>query len=150
MAFAVPDRFEYDRKPTTPGGMARAHAHYLVTTRNYPMRFDMTADETRNVDVKECKRRMIDAAVRFRDMRTEALDLSAKYFAILQQAGYDAEGVYGDGVRSSLPTAFQLPLFDLAAEADATSGGVNEGSEQRMSEARRLFTERRISRADSS
>lgn len=147
--FAVPDRFEYDREPTTPGGLARAHTHYLVTTRNYPMRFAMTTEETRSVDVKECKRRMIDAAVRFRDMRAEALDVSDKYFAILQQAGYKSEDVFGDSIRSSLPSAAQLPLFDLAAEADAVSGGVDEGHDQSMSEARRLFTERHISRASS-
>ncbi|KAG9576350.1 hypothetical protein KCU77_g13986, partial [Aureobasidium melanogenum] len=141
MDFAVPERFENDREPTTPGGLARAHTHYLVTTRNYPMRFAMTTEETRSVDVKECKRRMIDAAVRLRDMRTEALSLSDTYFAILQQAGHEAKGVYGESIISSLPTAAQLPQFDLAAESDAVSGGANEGHGQLMSEARRLFTE---------
>ena len=47
--------------------MANAHLYYLVDTRDYPMRFGMTAEETRMVDVRECKQRVGEAVDFFRD-----------------------------------------------------------------------------------
>jgi hypothetical protein len=85
----------------------------------------MTEEETRSVDVRECKRRMMEAAESYREMQYEARDLSRKYVELLQQAGYDGN-VFGDDVESSLPTGVRLPRVDQTQEDDAMSGGIDE------------------------
>lgn len=85
----------------------------------------MTEEETRSVDVRECKQRMMDAAESYRDMQYEARDLYEKYLELLQRAGYDGE-LLGDNIQSSLPTGHRLPRVEEAQEDDTMSGGVDE------------------------
>jgi hypothetical protein len=121
----VPRRFVDDDEPTTPGGMARAHAYYLITTLEYPMRFGMTAEETRIVDVNLYKRRVMEAQFFFEDMQQEAVGLSEKYLMLLREAGYDGD-VFGDDVKSSLPDIARLSRVEQVQEDDTMSGGVDE------------------------
>jgi hypothetical protein len=122
---SVPRRFVDDDEPTTPGGMARAHTRCLVTTHDYPIRFGMTADETRVVDMSFCKRRVREAQYFFEDMQQEAVGLSEKYLMLLQEAGYDGD-VFVDDVKSSLPRVVRPPRVGQVQEEDTVSGGVDE------------------------
>jgi hypothetical protein len=106
--------------------MARAHAHYLLTTRDYPVRFGMSAEETRIVDVNLCKRRVTEAQFFFEDMQQEALGLSEKYLTLLREAGYDGD-LFGGDVKSSLPDGVQLPRIEQAQEDDTMSGADERG-----------------------
>lgn len=85
----------------------------------------MTEEETRSVDVRECKQRMMDAAESYREMQYEARDLCENYLELLQRAGYDGN-VFDDDVQSSLPTGVRLPRVEQAQEDDAMSGSVDE------------------------
>jgi hypothetical protein len=86
------------------------------------MRFGMTAEETRMVDGRECKQRVGEAVYFFRDAQQEAIGLSEKYLALLNEAGYDGD-VFADDVESSLPTRVWLPRIRKAQEDDTMSGG---------------------------
>jgi hypothetical protein len=121
----VPRRFVDDDESTTPGGMARAHTCYLVTTRNYPERFGMTAEGTRSVDLRECNERMGEAETFFQLIQWEAVALSEKYLMLLQDAGYDGD-VFDDDVESSLPDGVRLARVEQVQEDDTMSGGVDE------------------------
>ncbi|THY18189.1 hypothetical protein D6D01_07331 [Aureobasidium pullulans] len=87
----LPDRFGNDKDPTTAGGMARTHAHQLATARRLKMRLGMTADETREADVRNCRAQISDAVHHFQDMQDAAYDLSEKYWVLLNQAGYESD-----------------------------------------------------------
>ena len=106
-----PRRFEIDNEPTTPGSIARAHTHHLLTTRDYLGRFGMTEEETRSMDVRECKQRIMDAAESYREMQYEARDLCENYLKLLHRAGYDGD-VFGDDVQSSLPSGVRMPRVE--------------------------------------
>jgi hypothetical protein len=121
----VPRRFVDDDEPTTPGGMARAHARCLVTTHDYLIRFGMTAEETRVVDLSFCKRRVREAQYFLEDMQQEAVDLSEKYLTLLRGAGYHGD-VFDDDVKSSLPKVVRPPRVKQVQEDDTMSGGVDE------------------------
>ena len=81
----------------------------------------MTEEETRSVDVRECRQRMMDAAESYREMQYEARDLCGNYFELLQRAGYDGD-MFGDNVQSSLPSGIRLPRVEQAKEDDTMSG----------------------------
>ncbi|KAH0286416.1 hypothetical protein M436DRAFT_86192 [Aureobasidium namibiae CBS 147.97] len=120
-----PRRFGIDDELTTPGSIARAHTHHLLTTRDYVGRFSMTEEETRSMDVRECKQRMTDATELYREMQYEARDLCENYLELLHRAGYDGD-VFADDVRSSLPSGLRMPRVEQAQEDDAISSGVDE------------------------
>jgi uncharacterized protein Yka (UPF0111/DUF47 family) len=90
------------------------------------MRFGMTADETRIVDVNLCKRRVTEAQFFFEDMQQEAVGLSEKYLTLLQEAGYEGD-VFVDDVKSSLPDGVRLPGVEQAQEDDTMSGADERG-----------------------
>lgn len=85
----------------------------------------MTDEETRILDVRDCKQRMMDAAESYREMEYEARDLCENYLHLLQRAGYDGD-IFGDEIQSSLPTGIRLPRVEQAQEDDTMSGGVDE------------------------
>lgn len=85
----------------------------------------MTAKETRMVDVRECKQRVGEAVDFSRDAQQEAVDLSEKYLALLDKAGYDGD-VFADDVESSLPDRVWLPRIRKAQEDDTMSDGDDE------------------------
>ena len=71
----------------------------------------MTEEETRSMDVRECKQRIMDAAESYREMQYEARDLRENYFKLLHRAGYDGD-VFGDDVQSSLPSGVRMPRVE--------------------------------------
>lgn len=122
----VPDQFGNDIDPITAGGMARTHAHQLATALKLEMRLGMTADETREADVRTCRAQISDAIHHFQDMQDAAYDLSEKYWVLLNQAKYKSDDVYEEGVTSSLPSSARLPPREQVLEEDATGGCVDE------------------------